>query len=153
MLGKIEKLTEWGNKKGYYVKLNGKEFVSYGTPLARIGQEVEYEVGELAIDKKHYVVRIRQPRASAIPAATNKEGQPITRLIPSDHPENKDARRDYYTNKEKADREREPVITMLSCISSACVLAQNSTANVSADQIVAISEVFFTAAMKKRVQP
>lgn len=137
---KVLQLNIWRNKKGYFFKALGKDHFAYGVPAFKVGSIIEFDEGQEKINNATHALNVRQP------ASTNKEGERITRLEPT-NPAPKDSRQDYYIKKEAADLAREPVITMLSCISSACHMYDGSH---STKEVIETAEAFFQVAMKKK---
>ena len=144
---KVLQLNIWKNGKGYFFKALGKDHFAYGVPAFKVGSIIDFEEGDAFLNKAKEAKRIKvQDRVEAFVDEDKARSAPIQ---PS-----KDSRENYWANKEAADRAKEPVITMLSCISSACVLFANCANMQTPDKdILSTAEAFYQAAMKKKVQP
>ena len=52
MLGKITKLTKYKSGKGYFIGIDGKEYMFYGEPNVEVDDFVNFERGKDAPDGK-----------------------------------------------------------------------------------------------------
>jgi hypothetical protein len=156
---KVLQLNIWKNGKGYFFKALGKDHFAYGVPSFKVGSIIDFEEGTDLINKAKEAKRVKvqdrveafidenKARSATIENTMGKSQialQLARELTPS-----KDSRENYWANKEAADRAKEPVITMLSCISSACVLFQGA-GRTEPGEIVSYAEAFFAAAMRKK---
>lgn len=113
MIGTVTKLNAYKSGKGFFVGIDGKDYMFFGNPGVKIGDKVRYESG-FTKDGKLSLKSIRADGPEAFIDDKPKEFRA--------HDAPKDSREEYWRNKEKRDIEREPIITRLSCISSACAL-------------------------------
>ena len=127
MEGLVEKIKPYASGKGAFVTINGKEYMYFGVVGAKVDEHVTFTPG--------------------LPA---KDGKPTLRMLKGTgihaKEEIKDTREEYWRNKEKLERSEKPVITMLSCIHSACIANQNSDA----DKILVVARKFYAEAIGKK---
>ena len=131
--GKVTKVNMWKSGKGAFIQIDGAkpDYVFYGTPLAKIGDEVEFEEGAPTKDGKPVIKKLvvkllcGPVEAFEAPARDEDRTKPTPVLRAHDAPK-ADAREQYWINKEKHDLVKDAVITRLSCISSACVLLHDT---------------------------
>lgn len=59
MRGKITKLRAYTSGKGYFIGIDGKDYMFYGNPGVKVGEQAEYEEGKSAADGKPTIKTIR----------------------------------------------------------------------------------------------
>ena len=132
MIGIVTKLNAYKSGKGYFIGIDGQEYMYFGEPSLSIGALVEFEEGKPSKDGKKTIKGIHLVKQIAL-----DEDKPFKPPLYRAHDTPaKDSREEYWKNKEKRDLEKEPIITRLSCIASAVALA---------DEMTTLEEVVFYA--------
>jgi hypothetical protein len=125
--GKITKLNAWKTGKGSLIGIDGNEYIILAGTSCKVGDVVEYEIGNKFVYGKQVLSKLLPPLEAFMDnhpeMAINPDNPRSAPLLRAhDTPQasaNKDSREAYWQAKEKRDIEREPIITRLSCISSA----------------------------------
>ena len=128
MKGKVTKLNLWKSGKGCFIQIDGTkpDFLFYGKTDVKVGEAVNYEIGKDAPDGKPTLKSIRADGIEAFEARDEDRAKPTQIPYRAHDAPKLDSREAYWAAKEKRDAEREPIITRLSCISSACVLLHDT---------------------------
>jgi hypothetical protein len=58
MQGKIQTLNVWKSNKGFFMRVNNKEYSSFGVPTVQVGDEIDFEDG--GVDKNKPNMRFAQ---------------------------------------------------------------------------------------------
>jgi len=116
--GKVTKLNNYKSGKGCFIQIDGKQpdFAHFGHPDIKVGDTVVFETGKPMDDGSPTIKTIHADAIEAFVDEDKARSAPILRA--HDAPK-LDSREAYWAAKEKKDAEREPIITRLSCISSA----------------------------------
>lgn len=128
MKGRITKMNAYKDKTGYFIGIDNAPidhafFGSLGREIT-VGAQVIYEEGQKKLGNHPTLKYIKLDAGEAYIDEDKPRSAPILRA----HDVQKMAARDeYWTNKERRDLEREPIITRLSCISSAVEMNSNAT--------------------------
>ena len=149
MKGKVTKINLWKSGKGCFIQIDGTkpDFLFYGKTDVKVGEAVNYEIGKDAPDGKPTLKSIRADGIEAFEARDEDRAKPTQIYRAHDAPK-ADAREEYWKLKEKRDAEREPSITRLSCISSACAVYEGAQG--SDDKILALAAKFEAFAIGKK---
>jgi len=139
MKGKISKINPWKTGKGSFVKIDGTEYIILSQTDAKVGDEVNYEIG----DKEMYGKKIL---AHLLPCALEAYIDSPKEFRAHDVPKT-DARETYWQRKEIREIERDGVITMLSCMSSAACVYEGTQSHET--EILKLAELFFERAISK----
>jgi hypothetical protein len=124
--GIITKITPYKSGKGYFIGIEGqpKDFMFFGKINLYVGDSVVYEEGRPSKDGRPTIKTIRADTIEAYVDEDKSRSAPIQKEFRTHDAPKADARENYWANKEKSDAEQKPIITRLSCISSACQLLQ-----------------------------
>jgi hypothetical protein len=120
MEGIITKLNAYKSGKGYFVGLDGTDYMFFGATTARIGDKVHFELGK---PSKDGTPTIRKIVADGLEAFIDAPA-PVFRS--HDAPK-MDAREEYWKAKEKRDLDNKPTEIRLACLAAACVFYSQQT--------------------------
>jgi hypothetical protein len=120
MEGIITKLNAYKSGKGYFVGLDGTDYMYFGATTARIGDKVHFELGK---PSKDGTPTIRKIVADGLEAFIDAPA-PVFRS--HDAPK-LDAREEYWKAKEKRDVEKEPIHIRLACLAAACAFVKGAS--------------------------
>lgn len=147
--GKITKLKAYTSGKGYFIGINNapNDFMFFGSlgPEIKIGSEIEYEEGKPT--KDHPTIKtLKHAPIEAFIDEDKPRSAPVFRQHDAPKTDNREA---YWAGKEKRDLEREPVITRLSCLSSASMVYEGAQG--SDEKIIALAARFERFAKGEKV--
>ena len=147
--GVISKINQYKSGKGAFIQIDGRkpDYMFFGFTDCREGETVTYEEGKPTRDGKPTIKTIRADSIEAHIDEDKVRSSPVFRA----HDKSPDGREEFWANKEKREISKDGIITMLSCLSSAC--ENNSGGQKKPEEIVAEAEIYFQAAMKKKVLP
>lgn len=121
MKGTLTKLTPYKSGKGYLIGIDSKtpDYMFFGGLGEEIkeGAFVDFITGRPSKDGKPTIKSLKLDAIEAF--VTRDEDSPIKTVFRAHDAPKVDSREEYWKGKEKRDLEREPIITRLSCISSA----------------------------------
>jgi hypothetical protein len=130
MKGIITKLNAWKSGKGFFVGIDGIDYLCNGNPKIAIGDTVDYDTGTPTKDGKPTIKKIYPNAIEAFVDEPKKETQVFR---------NHDSREEYWKAKEKRDLEREPIHIRLECLKAA---VEAGSADVPSDKIVELARRF-----------
>ena len=110
MKGKIQKINQYKSGKGCFIGIGGTDYMFFGNPDAKVGDEVEYELGKINSMGKPTIKSIH---SCAIEAFID-EDKPRSAPIPK-----KDERENYWAGKEQREIAKEPQETRIKCLTIA----------------------------------
>jgi hypothetical protein len=119
--GKITKITPYKSGKGYFIGIEGQpnDFMFFGSLNLYVGDSVVYEEGRPSKDGRPTIKIIRADTIEAYVDEDKSRSAPIQKEFRTHDAPKADAREDYWKNKEIAEAAQKPIITRLSCLSSA----------------------------------
>jgi hypothetical protein len=119
--GIITKITPYKSGKGYFIGIEGqpKDFMFFGKINLYVGDSVVYEEGRPSKDGRPTIKTIRADTIEAYVDEDKSRSAPIQKEFRTHDAPKLDSREAYWAAKEKSDAEQKPIITRLSCISSA----------------------------------
>ena len=114
-------MTAYKSGKGYFVGIdNGaSDYMFFGSTNLKIGETAIYEEGKPSRDGRPTIKTMRSDAIEAFEARDEDRAKPTQIPYRAHDAPKLDSREAYWAAKEKKDAEREPIITRLSCISSA----------------------------------
>jgi hypothetical protein len=108
--GKITKMNAWKNGRGYFVGIDGSDFMYFGKPDVALGDVVEYEVGQPSKNGTPTLKTAHSKEIEAEPIAPSKEAKQYVEEVKAKYqPTDKDA-----------------TITRLACLKAASELGKTA---------------------------
>jgi len=132
MKGKITKMNAYKSGQGFFIGINGTDYMFFGSAQAKIGDEVQFEEGK---PSKDGTPTIKSIKPSGLEEFVD-EDKPRSQQVFRAH-DQKDSREEYWKAKEKRDLEQLPANIRSACLASASEIGRQD-----AEQVVLIAKRF-----------